>query len=222
MAQNADNAATRWEPHRLASGADPERKEGRLQPADVPGPDDGLDPVTRVARAQDGDLLAFEALVNGHSAAIFRLAYRMIGDRSSAEEMTQETFINAWRRLETLTKPEAFRPWLFHIATRRCLDYLRDNHRHVEYALDSQQAEAIPADTRDSPEAAAQTAAGMRDLGVLVGRLPIEQRACWLLRDVHELSYHDIAATLRVPTSTVRGRIARARAFLAQEMDDWR
>lgn len=181
-----------------------------------------LDPATVVARDQDGDLAAFDRLVDQHSGAVFRLAYRMTGDRGNAEDITQETFVTSWHRLDTLTKPEAFRSWLFHIATRRCLDLLRSSQRHPQLPLQPEQAEAIPTGSQANPETAAETTAQMRHLEKLVQQLPVQQRACWLLRDIHELSYHDIAMTLQLQPSTVRGRIARARAFLANQMDQWR
>jgi RNA polymerase sigma-70 factor (ECF subfamily) len=174
---------------------------------------------TVVARAQDGELAAFEQLINEYSGPIFRLAYRMLGDRGHAEEVTQDTLVSMWHRLNTLARPEAFRSWLFNIATRRCLDVLRARQRQPEVGLESGRVGQTPADSR---AANPETAAGIRDLDRLVDQLPPEQRACWLLRDVHQLSYQDIATTLQIPPSTVRGRIARARAFLAEKMDSWR
>lgn len=186
---------------------------------------DALDQATVVARAQDGDLESFERLLDEYSAPVFRLAYRMLGDRSSAEEAVQETFVRAWRKLETLTRPAAFASWLYNIATNRCLDVIRARQRHVEVPLEEDQVAGATMTSGShpvDPGAAAEMRAEMRDLGSLLQQLPEEQRACWLLREVHGHSYEDIAMVLKIPASTVRGRIARARAFLATQMGGWR
>lgn len=184
-----------------------------------------LDQDTLVARAQDADLDAFERLVDLNSAPIFRLAFRMLDDRGTAEEVVQDTFLQVWRKLDTLASPEAFTGWLYSIATRRCLDVIRTRQRRAEVLVDHEQMDATaaaPQRTSRDPQTAVEVAHALRNLDHLLQDLAPEQRACWLLREVHGLSYDDIALTVNVPASTVRGRIARARAFLAEQMDNWR
>ena len=83
-----------------------------------------LDEATLVARAREGDPAAFEALVRTHQQRIFGLALRMMRNRTEAEDITQEVFLTAWRRLPALREDDAFAGWLYRSATRRCLNAL--------------------------------------------------------------------------------------------------
>ena len=183
---------------------------------------------TWVSRAQDGDAAAFERLVRTYEAELFRLAYRMLGDRGEAEDAVQETCVVVWRQLPTLVDPQAFRAWIYHIATRRCLNVLRrrsrqrtDVTRGDDFESETQVSTPVP-DRGDGPEATAQATAVRQSLEDVLATLPPEQRACWVLNELHDLTYPEIAFAIGVPLSTVRGRIARARQNLAKGMAAWR
>lgn len=220
--------------HRLSTG---QVKPTRQPPPPAPPPvrQSTLAQETLVGRAQDGDIASFEALVRLHQGPVFRLAYRMMADRGDAEDVVQDTFVLVWRQLPTLHDPATFRGWVYSIATRRCLNLLRTRRRRqtstvpaasLQAAHDRAQADqpatGTGAGTSIDPALAAQHTAQREDLQVLLQALPEEQRACWLLREIHELSYAEIASATRLPVSTVRGRIARARQNLAKGMAPWR
>ena len=76
---------------------------------------------------------------------LFRLAYRMLGDRGEAEDAVQETFVVVWRQLPTLVDPQAFRAWIYHIATRRCLNVLQ---RRSRQRTDVTRSDDFEAETR--------------------------------------------------------------------------
>lgn len=204
---------------------------------------DDLDESTIVARAQDGDLDAFEWLVSAHQGGVFRLAFRMLGDHAEAEDVVQETFIAAWRTLPTLTAPQAFIPWLYRAATNKCFDLLRGRRRRPadpvsfddeggsgrpdsphrgEGGPGGRMPAALGSRTAQDPALRHETEAQMQALADLLHTVPAGLRACWLLREVHEFSYAEIAVIVQLPESTVRGRIARARRFLAEGMQPWR
>jgi RNA polymerase sigma-70 factor (ECF subfamily) len=173
---------------------------------------------TLVARAQDGDMRAFEALVRRYQRPIYRLAVRMLDDTGEAEDVTQEVFVTAWRRLRGIQEGKAVRAWLYRIATNRCLNILRARKPTAPL-----QEEAIPvAGPATSPEARAEAHERLIALRAALDRLTAEQRACWLLREVEELSYAEIAAILHTTPQAVRGRLARARAELGEAMISWR
>lgn len=183
-----------------------------------------------MTRAQDGDVAAFEHLVHAYQADLFRLAYRMLFDRGAAEDAVQETFVAVWRRLPSLVDPLAFRAWIYHIASRRCLNVLRVRSRQrtevtrgpdFEHETQSRSRSAAAAGD-DDPAVAAQTRATRRGLDEVLATLPPDQRVCWVLHELHELSYAAIAYAIGVPLSTVRGRISRARQNLANGMSSWR
>jgi RNA polymerase sigma-70 factor (ECF subfamily) len=180
-------------------------------------PGDPLGDETMVARARDGDTHAFEALVRRYQRPIFRLAVRMLGDAGEAEDITQEVFVTAWRRLPEVQEDKAIRAWLYRIATNRCLNILRSRKPTAPLY-----EEVIPADSpAASPEARAEARQRLVALRVALDRLTAEQRACWLLREVEELSYAEIAGILHTTPQAVRGRLARARAELGEAMTSW-
>ncbi|GAA1846445.1 RNA polymerase sigma factor [Microlunatus capsulatus] len=180
---------------------------------------------TVVARAQDGDVGAFEQLVRRYEAEIFRLAYRMLSDRGEAEDVVQDSFVLVWRQLPTLQDPQAFHAWLYHLATRRCLDVLRARARRRTDLAATDDALDDRVDDRAArgrgPAELAEVAAQVRGLDAVLATLPDEQRACWVLKELHDLSYPEIAYVVGVPVSTVRGRLARARRELARGMASW-
>ena len=172
---------------------------------------------TLVARARDGDTGAFEALVRRYQAPIYRLAVRMLNDATEAEDVTQEVFVTAWRRLPGIQHGQAVRAWLYRIATNRCLNILRARKPTAPL-----HEETIPAASpAASPEARAEAHERLAALRAALGQLTAEQRACWLLREVEELSYAEIAGILHTTPQAVRGRLARARAELGEAMISW-
>lgn len=187
-----------------------------------------LDETTVVARAQDGDLGAFEYLVGEYQGKLFRLAFRMLNDRGEAEDVVQETLVACWRKLPLLTHAEAFGGWIYQMTTNRCLDALRRRSIHREIVQEPATLEATADFTFSGPEAggdpacAAEISLQLDGLAAALETLPPTQRACWLLREIHGRSYAEIASTLQVSEQIVRGRLARARIQLVEKMSPWR
>lgn len=184
--------------------------------------DDEMDQATLVARAQDGDLAAFERLVDDYQDQLFRLALRMVGNRTDAEDIVQDSLIAAWRRLPLIESPGAFGGWVYKIATNRCLDMIRQRATRQTSAVDALAWDAEPARIDSDPERAAERGAQVDALEHLLTTLPPDQRASWLLREIHGRSYAEIAGILGITEGAVRGQIARARVSLAKGMVTWR
>jgi RNA polymerase sigma-70 factor (ECF subfamily) len=186
---------------------------------DTAAPDTGkLDTATLVIRACDGDVHAFEQLVTCYQAPMYRLAVRMLGRAGDAEDVVQEAFVTAWRRLSELRSGAAFESWLYQITTNRCLNVLRARKPIAE--LDP---ETAPGRSECQPEQAAEISGELAALRAALTTLTPAQRACWLLREAHGRSYEEIAVIVGTTSTTaVRGRIARARAQLAEVMRPWR
>ncbi|WP_037074686.1 RNA polymerase sigma factor [Pseudonocardia spinosispora] len=181
-----------------------------------------IDDETLVVRAREGDLTAFEALVTRYQKRIYQLALRMTRDRGDAEDITQEVFLTAWRRLPEIHREAAFSGWLYTTATNRCLTVLRK--RRPTEALDEEQSRGEPAwmtvAGRD-PQSSAQNMAQLAALSEALGRLTAQQRVVWLLREAHGRSYEEIARIVDTTPASVRGRLSRARIQLAELMSPW-
>lgn len=198
------------------TGPDPPPAEPVGDAWDDPGDlDDGL----LVARAAEGDDEAFAVLVHRHSGPLLALAYRMLGDMPDGEEAVQDAFVSAWRRLPEFRRAAAFRTWMFRIVTNRCLNVLRG--RAPSVPLDAV-PEPAAGDARGAPARAAENAAATEALDQALRDLPPSQRACWILRELHGLSYEEIAQVVGESEQTVRGRLFRARRSLVKEMASWR
>ncbi len=190
-------------------------------------PEAGQDEGSIVARAQDGDLRAFEHLVNAYQDRLFRLAYRMLNDRGDAEDVVQDALTASWRGLSMLQDVQAFGGWVYRLATNRCLDVLRKRAGRTECPTDPEDFLAIRGDSAGAdqlldPAYAAERTARDDSLTAVLNTLPPEQRACWLLREMHGRSYAEIGVTLKISPAAVRGRLARARIQIAEGMSEWR
>ncbi len=180
-----------------------------------------------VVRAQDGDVAAFERLIRSYEKELLRLGYRMLTDVGEAQDAVQDSLVLAWRELPTLQDPQAFHAWVYQLMTRQCLNLLRTRRRRRTVLtrdgdLSQEPAYHAVGGETDPPSAAAQTSALGAGLAVALTTLPADLRACWVLKELHHLSYPEIAYAIGVPVATVRGRIARARLNLAKGMSEWR
>ncbi|MCL2454873.1 MAG: RNA polymerase sigma factor SigE [Micrococcales bacterium] len=156
---------------------------------------------------------SWEQIVAEHSARVYRLAFRLTGNREDAEDLTQETFLRVFRSLHTYS-PGTFEGWLHRITTNLFLDSARRRSR-VRMELMGDEADRFPA---GAPEEAPERRYEHQNLGDDVQRaldaLAPEYRAAVVLADIEQLSYEEIAVTLGIKLGTVRSRIHRARARL--------
>ncbi|NUL44603.1 sigma-70 family RNA polymerase sigma factor [Cellulosimicrobium funkei] len=191
----------------------------------------GGDQRVLVLRAQDGDVDAFEALVDHHQGRLFRIAYMVLHDRMDAEDVVQEALMLAWRRLHLLEEPGAFGSWVSQIATRAATDVLRRQARRATDSAETEELDAASAErpvagaaagTGQGPERSALVNAQMEALALVLQTLDASLRTCWVLREIDGMSYREISTVVGATEPTVRGRIARARAHIIDRMKEWR
>lgn len=166
-------------------------------------------------RAARGDEAAFEVLISPYMDTTYRLCLRMMGNEQDAADMAQEALVRAWRNLSTYKAQSRFSTWLYRITQNVCLDELRKHkNRQAESLQKLHEAGFDPEDKKETPEAAAESKDTRAHLIRAIDSLSEEHRAAILLRDVHGLSYEEIASVLDVNLNTAKSRIARARANL--------
>jgi RNA polymerase sigma-70 factor (ECF subfamily) len=168
-----------------------------------------------VSRAQSGRLDAFEELVRRHRPATYRVALRMLGDESDAEDATQDAFVQAWRKLGGFRADAAFSTWMYRIVTNRCLNMLRARRR-TEPLPDDREAPA------SRPDRIAEARWQVQDLKLAILRLTPEQRAPLVLRELQGCTYEEIAEALDISIPAVKSRLHRARLELLAAMGSWR
>jgi RNA polymerase sigma-70 factor, ECF subfamily len=191
------------------------------------GPEADTDVLDRqlVRRAQSGETAAFEALVRRHERRIFTFAYRMVGERTEAEDMAQEVFLKAYRGLHGFRGASRFSTWLHAIAAHHCASYLSARKRrreretpppNVAGRCDGNAAASWDGmrDAAPGPDAALEGRDLRQRLETALAELSTEHRLVVVLRDVQGLSYEEIAATLAIEMGTVRSRLHRARMAL--------
>ncbi|MFT4084418.1 MAG: RNA polymerase sigma factor SigE [Nocardioides sp.] len=169
------------------------------------------DQQTRPAPESEGSL-RWEEIVERHSDRVFRLAYRLTGNRPDAEDLTQEVFVRVFRSLDSYS-PGTFEGWLHRITTNLFLDQARRKQRIRFDALSDERAQRLTS-TGPTPDAAYADQRFDDDIERALATLPPDFRAAVVLCDVEGLSYEEIAQILDAKLGTVRSRIHRGRAML--------
>jgi RNA polymerase sigma-70 factor (ECF subfamily) len=168
-----------------------------------------------IRAARSGDLAAFNVLVLRYQDAVYTVTYRIMGDVDAAADAAQETFITAYRRLETY-RGGVFRAWLLRIATNTCYDLLRYEKRRPATHLDdlpggeSDDGPPLP-DAIPTPEQAVQQSELNRAIQDCISALQADQRVTLVMSDIEGYNYQEIADATGVQLGTVKSRLSRAR-----------
>lgn len=179
---------------------------------------------TLIARGQEGDRAAFNALVEKYQSAAYALALRMLGDPDTAADVTQEAFFSAYRALATF-HGSSFRAWLLRIVSNGCYDVFRARGRQpvtsleamLEHDDSSSSDSRLPSTMVDrswNPEETAIRGETISTIEAALLLLPSEQRLAVVLCDIQGMAYEEVARIMETPLGTVKSRIARARAQL--------
>ncbi len=169
-----------------------------------------------VAAARDGDARALEQLLRRHHDRIVSLCRQLCRNRADAEDAAQEALIAIVRGLDRFDGRSQFSTWAYRVTTNSCLDELRRRRRRPVPADDDLAPEPVATDPGPAEEAVrTETRAGLAEA---LDRLPEEFRTPLVLRDVADLDYATIAEVLDIAPGTVRSRIARGRARLAEAL----
>jgi RNA polymerase sigma-70 factor (ECF subfamily) len=185
-----------------------------------------------IERSQRGEVNAFNQLVLRYQQTVYGVVFRMLGNADTAADVTQDTFIAAFRAIHSYRGGSSFRAWLLRIASNMACDHWRRTQRHPTESLESLTEEeeshaaslltTLAAGPEDNPEERLLT----QELQELIQRgleqLPLDQRVAVVLCDIQGLSYDEIAEATQTPLGTIRSRIARGRTRLRQYLSKHR
>jgi len=164
----------------------------------------------------DSGTPSWEQIVEEHSDRVFRLAYRLTGNRPDAEDLTQEVFVRVFRSLDSYV-PGTFEGWLHRITTNLFLDQARRKQKIRFDALSDERADRLTSEA-PTPDAAYADQRFDDDIERALATLPPDFRAAVVLCDVEGLTYEEIAGILDAKIGTVRSRIHRGRAMLRKAL----
>lgn len=165
-----------------------------------------------VERCRLGDLRAFEELYRTHAGRLFSVACRMIGNPADAEDLLQEIFLTAHRKLEGFRGDSSLGTWLYRLATNQCLDYLRSRAARAGHLTDALDDDPTLADA-GSRGLAEQTVTKM-DLERALARLPEGCRAAFVLHDIEGLEHREVGEVLGIAEGTSKSQVHKARMRL--------
>ena len=155
-----------------------------------------------IRRCQDGDTEAMEMVYIGYKSPLFNLAYRFIGNYSSAEDLTQDIFITIFTHIDRLRFPEAFNSWLYRIAVNTCMSFARKKGKAKEVSLHEME-------NTDYSEDDENPIKGHLEQAITI--LPPKQKTVFLLHDVQGFTHDEIAQIMKSSEGTSKSQLFKAR-----------
>jgi RNA polymerase sigma-70 factor (ECF subfamily) len=175
-----------------------------------------LDDGDLLAKAMAGDTTAFSDLMRIHQDEVYTLALRLVADRELAADISQETFVRAWRALPGFRGDAKFSTWLHRITVNVAWSQRRKQRRHRADPID--EAFVDPPSDSISPERAAESADIQGRLRTALRRLPKPTRAVVILKDVYGWSHGEIAEHLDITVAAAKVRLHRGRKQLRTDL----
>lgn len=177
-----------------------------------------------------GQCLTFDALIAAYEKKIFNVIFRIIGDYEEAADLTQETFISAYRAWDRFRGDSKVYTWLYQIALNHCRNRLRQRGRvraiqteSLDQPRDWEDSEGFGgreiSDSTRSPHVALEEKELREKILAAVQSLPPDYREVVVLRELQGLSYNEIAAATRISLDNVKTRLSRARAMLRRKLE---
>lgn len=166
---------------------------------------------------------ALSTLIRRHLAPLYGFLRRLVNDAIVAEDLTQESFIKAWKNLSRFNPSKSFKPWLFAIARNAAFDYFRKRKMFTFSEIEDDDVPdfaGVIADDRPLPdEVLVREDIAMR-LEEALGELPLKARSVVLLHETEDMTFQEIAETVMDPLNTVKSRYRRALAALRKTLTD--
>lgn len=168
-------------------------------------------------QAREGNKESFGKLIDAYQRPVFNLAYRMLGNADEAEQASQEAFIRAWTRLDSYNPNHKFSTWMLSITSNYCIDLIRKRKKRL-LSIDGPLPPhpALTSEQAKGPEAQALQGEQKEVVQALLETLPEDYREAVILRYWYDMSYDEIAETMKTTVSAIKSRLFRARRQLAE------
>jgi RNA polymerase sigma-70 factor, ECF subfamily len=170
------------------------------------------DELALVERCRQGELGAFEEIYRAHSGRLYSVAFRMVGNAADAEDLLQEIFLAAHRKLGSFRGDSALGTWLYRLAVNLCLDYLRSRTGRAIQVTDALDDEHPLADS-ESRGLAERTVTKM-DLERALAQLPEGCRMAFVLHDIEGLEHREVGEAMGIAEGTSKSQVHKARLRL--------
>jgi RNA polymerase sigma-70 factor, ECF subfamily len=164
-------------------------------------------------RIQKDEFEAFDELVNRYKTRLVNVIYRMLNDRNEAEDLVQETFLRVWTHRQDYDFSYCLSTWIYTIALNLAKNELRKHRKFKFFNLTDMTEKGLELpDPKMGPSALGHM------LDQAIATLPAKYKSAFLLRDVEQMSYEEVAQILGVPLGTVKSRVNRARSVLKEHL----
>lgn len=173
-----------------------------------------------IARLRSGDSLAFKQCVKLHSARVYAIAYRIVGNSDEAQDIAQEVFVRLYRSIDQYDSKYSFNSWVYRIAVNLAIDHHRREARHRKLGSTDSQTELMPDEASPRPDVDTERRELVGTIERLTGDLSPSQRKVFVLRDLQGFGSSEISAILECSESTVRVHLSNARLKIKTALID--
>jgi len=174
-----------------------------------------------IAKTQEGDLFSFDHLVKKYQKKIYFLAYRMVKNRDAADDIAQETFINAYSSIKSFKLGYSFYSWLYRICMNLSINHLKRQKFVIPESQFEEEVNPLEKETiTEDPLSLLVQKERERKIEQAIDSLSSKYKAVFILKVYEDLSYEEIAQTLKISLGTVMSRLFRARERLQKLLKD--
>ncbi len=179
-----------------------------------------------IEKSKKGCVDSFEKLIDKYQTLAFNIAYKMLGNKEDASDITQEALVKVFKSIKNFKEESSFSTWLYRIVTNTCIDMIRKKKKIKTFSLDNpietengkierqiQGEENLPEDVFEKKQI-------QKRVHRAISSLPEKYRIVIILRDIQDFSYDEISEIVGVPLGTVKSRINRGRIILKDLLSD--